>query len=95
MGKGWGYGKNYDLLNYSKLSKVFENAKMKVYKANIIYIGYLAVTIIHNKSNNDKRVILKYENKHSKYYDFKNISLKNIIREIENKLLDDYYLRVS
>ena len=94
MSKGWGYGKNYDLLNYSKLNKVFENDKMKVYKANIIYVGYLDITIIADKNNNNKRVILKYENKPSKYYDYKNISVKNIIKKIENKLLDDYYLRV-
>lgn len=90
----WGYGKNYDLLNYNKFNNVFENDKMKVYKANIIYMGNLEIKIIHNKVNNNKRVLLKYNNKQGKCYDFENKTLKEVITIIKNNLLDSYYYSV-
>ena len=91
MGKGWGYGKNYDILTYNSFNIVFDDEKMKVYNANIIYMGYLNIKIIHTKSTKEKRVILKYKNRQSKYYDYNNVSLKDLIVEIKNKLLDDYW----
>lgn len=94
MGKGWGYGNNYDLLNYSKFNKVYENEKLKVYQANIIYMGDLNIKIIHNKDTKGKRVILKYKNRPGKYYDYNNITLNDLISKIESKLLDDYWEEV-
>ncbi len=63
MGKGWGYGKQNELLSYNKFKIKFENESIKVYEASIIYMGYLTIKIIHNKTNKDKNIILKYENK--------------------------------
>ena len=94
MGKGWGYGKNYDILTYNSFNIIYDDDKMKVYDANIIYMGYINIKIIHDKSTKDKRVILKYKGRQNKYYDYKNISLKDLILEIKNKLLDDYWEEV-
>lgn len=94
MGKGWGYGKNYDILTYNSFNIVYDDDKIKVYNANIIYIGYLNIKIILTKNTKDKRVILKYEGRQSRYYDYNNIGLKDLISEIKNKLLDDYWEEV-
>ncbi|MEL3959364.1 hypothetical protein NST17_19615 [Caldifermentibacillus hisashii] len=91
MSKGWGYGKNWILFSINKAHKIFENEKMKVYKANIIYNGYLTITVIHDKVTKNKRVIMKYENKNAIPYDIGNKTLQETVDIISNELIDKYY----
>ena len=63
MKNGWGYGHNYSLLDSNKLHKSFESEDIKVYKANIIYNGYLNIKYIINKKTKEKYIYLKLENR--------------------------------
>lgn len=92
MSSGWGYGKNYSLLDENKLKKSFENNKLKVYKAKIIYMGYLQITYIIDKETKHKTVILKYDNRKPENYDVTQYkSKKSVVEYITNYLLEDYY----
>jgi len=86
----WGYGKNWTLLDSSKLTKTFENSEMKVYTARIIYMGYLNITYINTERK--KTVILKYDNHSGKNYDVSDCKSKEeVIKRITGQLLEEYH----
>jgi len=91
----WGYKSTSNIiLSESRLNKVLDNDKMIVYKASIIYFGYITLTVIINKITDDKKAILKYENKKAQEYNIKQCnSKKDIVNIVLAELLEDYYYK--
>lgn len=92
MGKGWGYGKNSrspaDIIYNSCLH--FKSDTMKVYKCNLVYFGYLTITIIISPKRNT--IVIKQENYKSISYDVSFLKTKKEISiYIQDTILEKYY----
>lgn len=92
MGKGWGYGKNSrsvsDIIYSSSLH--FKNDNMKVYKCNLTYFGYLAITIIMSLKKNT--IIIKQDNYKAISFDASHLKTKKeIAKYIQNEILEKFY----